>query len=167
MSYKTTLIALYESKGVNCYKTSVLEYWEIGGMQALSGKRFYRETDWRTYSMVKKEKKKTLLYVSGASGSHLCKNDIVNIRIFPVYEISPVRWIMFILLLSFKNTYGGLRVMWASWKSGGLENTHLSAKWFYTETKQKEIDLTGPHLIFHRKCWHGYNTFGIINQSRP
>lgn len=59
MSYKTTLIALYESKGVNCYKTS--EYWEIGGMQALSGKRFYRETDWRTYSMVKKEKKKDII----------------------------------------------------------------------------------------------------------
>lgn len=49
---------------------------------------------------LKKNVKKTLLNTSDTSGSHLCENDIVNIRIFPIYEVSPVRWIMFILLLS-------------------------------------------------------------------
>lgn len=46
--------------------------------------------------------------------------------------------------------YGHLGAMWASWRSGGLENINLSAKWFCTETKQKDVDLIGPLFIFHR-----------------
>lgn len=59
---------------------------------------------------------------------------------------------MFMLLLPFKNVYGGLWAIWASQRSGGLENRNLSATCSYTETKQKDVDLIGPLFIFHRKC---------------
>lgn len=37
------------------------------------------------------KKKKTLLDVFNTSGSYLHKNEIINIRIFPVHETGPVR----------------------------------------------------------------------------
>lgn len=65
-------------------------------MQALSGKHGFTEKQSRghTESQQKKRKdkeKKTLLNVFNTSGSYLHKNEIINIRIFPVHETGPVR----------------------------------------------------------------------------
>lgn len=60
--------------------------------------------------------------------------------------------------------YGGLWVIWAPQRSGGLENINLSAKYFYTQITQKETSVIGS-LFFSTRSVD--MDLIAIDQSRP